>query len=151
MISCKPCSPPYNPGWPGWINLAPFRAWCAQTLPTVFDESMSYYEVLCKVLEILNGAIEDIEVTAKQLEDFIKEVNQQFEELKNGTWIEGTIPYLEKLLKQYIPVAMLPGLTEDGYFCIYIPKSWDNIMFATTGYDTIVPCQLEYGHLVMYY
>lgn len=42
------------------------------------------------------------------------------------------------------------GITETGYFCVWIPDSWKDIMFATTGYDTVVPTQLEYGHLVIY-
>lgn len=134
-----------------WVELCHFKHWCLHTLPTVFDESMSYIEVLCKVIEICNGSMSDIDILKEEIEQFKEEVEEQFENLKNGTWIEGTIPYLEKLLKEYIPVAMFPGITEDGYFCIYIPKSWDSIMFATTGYDTVVPCQLEYGHLVIYY
>lgn len=140
-----------QPNWPGWINLTPFRAWCARTLPTVFDDSMSYQEQLCKVREILNGALVDIGLTGNQLDAFKADVEQQIEELQNGTWVENSIPYLQKLLAAYIPVAMLPGITEDGYFCVYIPESWNTIQFATTGYDTVVPCQLEYGHLVMYY
>lgn len=135
----------------GWVELEKFHMWCYQALPTVFTNEMSYYEVLCKVREILNGTITDLKLTANELMEFEKQVQQQFEELKSGTWIDGTIPYLDMLLKKFIPVAMFPGLTEDGYFCIYIPSSWETIQFATTGYDTVVPCQLEYGHLVMYY
>lgn len=135
----------------GWVDLKPFRSWCAQILPTIFDESMSYYELLNKVILMLNGAITDIEITQNQLQDFEAQVNQQFEELKNGSWIQGTIPYLEKLLAQYIPVAIFYGLSENGYFVAYIPETWDELTFATTGYDTTVECQLEYGHLVLYY
>lgn len=135
----------------GWVELEKLRIWCCQALPTVFTDSMDYYEVLCKIRHILDGTIKDLKLTAEELMKFEEEVRKQFEELKTGTWIEGTIPYLDMLLKKFIPVAMLPGLTDDGYFCIWIPKSWDTIQFATTGYDTVVPCQLEYGHLVMYY
>lgn len=137
--------------WNGWIDLEPFRAWCCLVLPTIFDDEMSYYEVLCKVKGILNGVITDVNLTKEELKAFEQQVAKQFEDLKSGQWIDGTIPYLDMLLKKFIPVAMFPGLTDDGYFCIYIPKSWDAIQFATTGYDTTVPCQLEYGHLVMYY
>lgn len=78
MLPCKPCSPTYNPGWPGWVNLAPFRAWCAQTLPTVFDESMSYYELLCKLIEILNNTLNDVNIIAEHQ----VEVEKLFKELK---------------------------------------------------------------------
>ena len=140
-----------RPNWPGWIDLRPFHMWCCATLPTVFDESMSYYEVLCKVRDILNGVIKDVQLTADELQKFEMSVNQQFEELKSGTWIQGTIPYLEMLLQQFIPVAIFFGLTDSGYFVAYIPETWDEISFATTGYDTVVPIQPEYGHLVLDY
>lgn len=133
------------------IDIERFHCWCIQNIPAVFTEGMTYEEQICKILQILKGQEKNLQLTKEELQEFENQVNQQFEELKNGTWIEGTIPYLEKLLKEYIPVAMFPGLTQDGYFCIYIPSTWDSIMFATSGYDTVVPCQLEYGHLVMYY
>lgn len=39
------------------------------------------------------------------------------------------------------------GLTNDGYFCAFIPKSWDWVTF-----DTITdPDEALYGHLVLMY
>lgn len=135
----------------GWIDLKPFKLWCCKVLPTVFGEEMSYYETLCKVKEILNGVISNVNLTADELKSFEAQVNQQFEDLKNGTWIEGTIPYLEKLLAAYIPVAIFFGLTQGGNFVAYIPETWDEIQFGTTGYDTVAPMQPQYGHLVLSY
>lgn len=43
------------------------------------------------------------------------------------------------------------NITDDGYFVAYIPGSWDEIQFATTGLDVILPEQPEYGHLVLSY
>lgn len=42
------------------------------------------------------------------------------------------------------------NITDDGYFVAYIPESWDDILFGTTGYDTIIP-GYDYGHLVLSY
>ena len=42
------------------------------------------------------------------------------------------------------------NITDDGYFVAYIPESWDDILFGTTGYDTILP-GYDYGHLVLSY
>lgn len=141
-----------------WIDLRPFKAWCIQILPSIFDESMSYYEVLCKVIKILNNSLEDINILKEEIEntnsaldEFKEEVENQFEELVNGTWIQGTIPYLEKLLEQYIPVAIFFGLTESGNFVAYIPDSWDNIQFNTTGYDYPSLPDASYGHLILSY
>lgn len=41
------------------------------------------------------------------------------------------------------------GLTESGYFVAYIPRSWEDVVFATTEYDYTNPLQPEYGHLVL--
>lgn len=43
------------------------------------------------------------------------------------------------------------NITDDGYFVAYIPESWDEIQFGTTGLDTNVPLVPEYGHLVLSY
>lgn len=163
-----------------WIDLKPFKAWCIQILPSVFDESMSYYEVLCKVIKILNNSLEDINILKEEIENtnsafdgfkeevnnqleeeigntnsalnrFKEEVNNQFEELVNGTWIQGTIPYLEELLKQYIPVAIFFEINNEGYFVANIPETWDEIQFNTTGYDYPEINGVGYGHLVMSY
>lgn len=43
------------------------------------------------------------------------------------------------------------NITDDGYFVAYIPESWDEIIFNTTGLDINIPLQPEYGHLVLSY
>ncbi len=40
--------------------LHPFMMWCQKVLPLVYDESLSYYEVLCKVVDYLNKTMEDV-------------------------------------------------------------------------------------------
>lgn len=41
------------------------------------------------------------------------------------------------------------GLTDAGYFVAYIPDSWADVVFKTTGYDYTTELQPEYGHLVL--
>lgn len=43
------------------------------------------------------------------------------------------------------------GLTDSGYFVTYIPESWDDIDFKTTGWDITLAIQPDYGHLVLEY
>ena len=43
------------------------------------------------------------------------------------------------------------GLTDSGYFVAYIPESWDDIQFFTTGYDYTTDLMPEFGHLVLGY
>ena len=42
------------------IPLQPFRYWCQKVLPLVYDDSLSYYELLCKVVDYLNKTMEDV-------------------------------------------------------------------------------------------
>lgn len=42
------------------------------------------------------------------------------------------------------------GLTDDGYFVAYIPDSWSDIIFNTTGLDITIS-GFDYGHLVLSY
>lgn len=42
------------------------------------------------------------------------------------------------------------GITSDGYFIAYIPESWDDITFGTTGLDDF-PTGVDYGHLTLSY
>lgn len=43
------------------------------------------------------------------------------------------------------------GLTDAGYFVAYVPDSWSDITFKTTGLDIILDLMPEYGHLVLQY
>lgn len=43
------------------------------------------------------------------------------------------------------------NITDDGYFVAYIPSSWDEIQFGTTGLDVNSDLVPEYGHLVLSY
>lgn len=50
------------------------RAWCYKILPLVYDDSLSYYEVLCKVTSALNDVITNV----NNLPEYIAELIEQF-------------------------------------------------------------------------
>ena len=50
------------------------RGWCYKVLPLVYDDSLSYYEMLCKFKEALNQVIENM----NNLPDYIKELIKEF-------------------------------------------------------------------------
>lgn len=37
-----------------------FRDWCYKTLPLVYDDSLSYYNMLCKLMDVINKAIQNL-------------------------------------------------------------------------------------------
>lgn len=50
----------YTPSRGSYGELSPFRFWCQKVLPLVYDDSLSYYELLCKALDYLNKTMEDV-------------------------------------------------------------------------------------------
>ena len=51
----------FTPELGNYKTLQPFRYWCQKVLPLVYDDSLSYYELLCKVVDYLNKTMEDVE------------------------------------------------------------------------------------------
>lgn len=51
----------FTPNLGKYKSLQPFRFWCQKVLPLVYDDSLSYYELLCKVVDYLNKTMEDVE------------------------------------------------------------------------------------------
>lgn len=130
-------------------QLKHFRFWCQKVLPLVYDESLSYYEVLCKVVEYINNLID----TDRELYAEIDALKADMAYVKS--WIDNfddsARKVMEEVIKKYIVTMVFFGLTDDGYFVAYIPESWDDITFYTTELDIFIPCQTEYGHLVLAY
>lgn len=120
---------------------------CQMTLPTMFSQEMSYYEDLCKLKYII-GMIKDSEKElAKQVgvnTSDIVTLKQQMQQIYDGDY-----EFLEGIIEKSIKNVWF-GLTQSGYFVAYIPESWSDIKFATSGYDTIAN-NVNYGHLILKY
>lgn len=126
--------------------IRPLRFWCQKVLPLVYDDSLSYYEVLCKVREKLNEIIKEQNKQA----DIIKEIQEAIQKLDE--WIENfDTEFIEKVVREYLATMIFVSITDTGYFMYHIPESWRNITFNTTGLDIELEMQPEYGHLVLSY
>ena len=80
-----------------FIKNRPFRFWCQKVLPLVYDDSLSYYELLCKVVCKLNELAEN----QNNLSDEIKQVAQDLDDFKNQ--VPGMIEAkVEEWLNNYI-------------------------------------------------
>lgn len=141
-----------------------FYFWCQKVLPLVYDNSLSYYEVLCKCVQYINDIIDNqkemagqITKNANDIAELQKEmelVMSELEKVKNGdyvslyidalaSWIDNNLQQLVARTVKYV----FFGLTANGYFAAYVPPAWDFI-----GWDTIMePENPMYGHLVMYW
>lgn len=59
-----------------------FKFWCQKVLPVVFDDSLSYYEVLCKLSSKLNEVINTINQIVPNIIQIAKDIINQA--LQNG-------------------------------------------------------------------
>ncbi len=50
----------FTPSLSGYTGQGQFRFWCQKVLPLVYDDSLSYYELLNKVVTYLNNTISDV-------------------------------------------------------------------------------------------
>ena len=50
-----------------------FWFWCQKVLPLVYDDSISYYEVLCKMSEYLNQVIDNVNALPDIIDEAVKE------------------------------------------------------------------------------
>lgn len=62
--------------------IKPFRFWCQKVIPLVYDDSLSYYELLCKLVyhinemgKTVNYHTETLEFLIKTYEDFVGTLN----------------------------------------------------------------------------
>ena len=53
-----------------------FRFWCQKVLPLVYDDSLSYYELLCKVVNYLNNTMADVNTLGTDVDNINKAYNQ---------------------------------------------------------------------------
>lgn len=123
-----------------------FSFWCYKVLPLVYDDSLSYYEILCKVVTYINKLIEQDKIFGDELTNLLKELEKVKE------WINNfDTSFIEELIKKYIATMILVEISDSGYIIYNIPESWKDITFNTTGLDIKLKIQPEYGHLVLSY
>ena len=122
-----------------------FDFWCYKVLPLVYDDSLSYYEILCKIVDYINQMIEE----DKSYIDDIEKLRQELKVVQD--WIANfDTSYAEKVLSEYIATMIFVEISDAGYIIYYIPEKWEDITFNTTGLDIELP-EREYGRLVLSY
>lgn len=75
-----------------------FKFWCQKVLPLVYDDSLSYYEVLCKVAKKLNEVIESANTSNENVEllrtayaELMQYVNEYFANVDVPQIVENEI------------------------------------------------------------
>ena len=91
--------------------LRPFRVWCQKVLPLVYDDSLSYYELLCKVVDYLNKTMEEV----NQLGVDVSNLFNAFQELQG--YVNN---YFDSLDVQEEINNKLDQMVEDGTLAMII-------------------------------
>lgn len=126
-------------------ELKHFRWWCYHVLPLVYDDSLSYYEVLCKVVDYINRLIDQDRIFADEIENLKRELAIVQD------WINNfDTSYAEKIIADHLAAMIFVEISDAGYIVYFIPEKWDDITFNTTGLDISIP-ETEYGRLVLSY
>lgn len=101
-----------------YTQLKPFRFWCQKVLPLVYDESLSYYELLCKVVDYLNKTMEDVDQMITDMGEyrdayiaFSRQVTQTVDNMQ--LFIDN---YFNNLDVQEEINNKLDAMAEAGYF-----------------------------------
>lgn len=141
---------------PGFTKLTPFSLYPYQvTVPKFYENVDSQESVIfglcCKIQNLIEYS-ETQTATIAELQDAMREIASEFEEFKShgfddyyadqvARWIDENANLLfDRLARQ-----VYFGLTSEGYFVAYIPRSWDDIIFDT-GYDY---SKDTYGRLIL--
>lgn len=111
-----------NPSFKPTNDLKPFKFWCQKVLPLVYDDSLSYYELLCKLVEYVNTMADNINTDSENVAELLKAFNElhvfvehyldtvNFREMvneklddmaKDGTLSAVVIPIIEPMFKEY--------------------------------------------------
>ena len=144
------------------IEMENFRFWCQKVLPLVYDESLSYYELLCKVVDYINQLISNDKVLQEMVENWnvdidkieqeIAELQEELDKYSHGELISQYVLALQEFIDKNLEgivgriVKFVSfGINEEGYFVALVPKTWNFIEF-----ETIVDASSElYGHLIL--
>lgn len=137
-------------------KVIPIRFWCHKVLPLVYDDALSYYEVVCKVSEKLNeviendseqiDSIEDLKTAVQELDGLAEQFGTDIDNLKGRmsdaeTNIQGIGLAVESISENLTALEykvrdcfniIAPQYSEDrkwyvGQFCIY-----ENAMYKCT-------------------
>lgn len=123
----------FTPTITGYTKQGAFRFWCQTVLPIVYDDSLSYYELLNKVVNYLNNTISDVAslennfgdlfVAFNNLQDYVnnyfssldvqKEIDNKLDEMAdNGELTRLVFQYLGYVTPEMYG-AIGDGITDD--------------------------------------
>lgn len=103
----------FTPTLKPYKHLDNFRIWCQKVLPLVYDDSLSYYEVLCKLSSVMNDMINN----QSGMYDDITGLSEAYQQLQN--YVNN---YFENLDVQEEINNKIDSMVEDGSLEVIISE-----------------------------
>ena len=130
----------------GFFNKYPYTDFHELNLDWVLETVKGLYAAV----ETIDGWIDNHQQEYEQLKalydqimagNFPDSIKQAFQTWMNANALD--------LVGEMVKLVIF-NITDDGYFVAYIPESWNDIIFGTTGLDEFIT-GYDYGHLVLSY
>ena len=110
--------------------------------------------VIIKIKQLLDK-VDTLEEWRRNHEVEYSELKKLYDDIINGNFPDNVILAFNEWMQNNaldlvgeLVKAVFFGITQDGYFVAYIPESWDDIIFGTSGLDDF-PAGVDYGHLTL--
>lgn len=123
----------------GYKPLTPFKFWCSKVLPLVYDDSLSYYELLCKLVNTVNKTIENVDTlndnlnsAYTELKTLIKNVDKRLDDYFSDERFRNTVD------------SKIDEMFSDGYFDGKLEELFSNYNFSIL--KAINPKYKRYGN-----
>lgn len=112
-------------------------------------------DYILKHLKEFMARVVTLEEWRAQHEDEYEELKQLYDDIISGNFPPSVVAAFEDWMRRNaldlvgeLVKMVFFGIDDNGYFVAYIPDSWDDIIFGTSGLDDF-PAGVEYGHLTL--
>lgn len=114
-------------------SLYPFKAWVQQTLPAIYDDSLSYTDLLAKMLAYMNGLIENDNNLTEDMKQAYDYINNYFDNLDVQDEIDKKLDEMveDGTLYQYLG-HLLPYVTFEMFGAEGDGKQDDTVAIEST-------------------
>lgn len=110
-----------------------------------------------KQIKAYTALVDSLETWKDEHEAEYLELKTLYDAVMSGNFPPSIVDGFEKWFKanalnlvgSMIDMVVI-NITDDGYLVAYIPESWNEIIFGTTGLDITI-AGYDYGHLVLSY
>lgn len=132
-------------GWTEFTPALPDFYWDVYSAEERIKKMCMEFHKLCEYANMLGDNINIDHELIKELQNaFQRFIDGQYDDYYKAMILKWINENMERLIAAAIKHLYF-GLTDDGYFCAYIPESWSDIVFDTGA----VFGRSDYGRLIL--